>query len=167
MLVQTGLDLFDKGGSHNFATIIFYQTGYDLFTLRQAARRAWRIGQKLKCKVVFFFYKNTMQERAMTLMGRKLKSSEAIEGKFSAEGLASMSGESDTIEVELARSLVNRLDDFNADREWEKVESGHYIQDEGESSVSFDDIVMDIFSIDPENGLVTNGSKNLDQMDLF
>ena len=37
MLVQTGLDLLD------FPTIIFYQTGYSVFTLRQASRRSWRI----------------------------------------------------------------------------------------------------------------------------
>jgi hypothetical protein len=41
-LVETGLDLFDKGGRHNFPTICFFETGYNLFTLRQASRRAWR-----------------------------------------------------------------------------------------------------------------------------
>jgi superfamily II DNA or RNA helicase len=38
-LVETGLDLLD------FPTIIFYQSGYSLHTLRQASRRSWRIGQ--------------------------------------------------------------------------------------------------------------------------
>ena len=45
-LVETGLDLFDKGGRHNFPTLCFYETGYNLFTLRQASRRSWRIGQE-------------------------------------------------------------------------------------------------------------------------
>lgn len=44
-LVETGLDLFDKNGRHNFPTICFYEAGYNLFTLRQASRRSWRIGQ--------------------------------------------------------------------------------------------------------------------------
>ena len=39
-LVETGLDLFDKGGRHNFPTLCFYETGYNLFTLRQASRRS-------------------------------------------------------------------------------------------------------------------------------
>jgi hypothetical protein len=56
-LVSTGLDLFAKAkGGHNFATIVFYETGYDLFTLCQAARRAWRIGQPLDCCVYYFYY---------------------------------------------------------------------------------------------------------------
>ena len=38
-LVQTGLDL------NAFTTLIFYDTGYKLFTLRQASRRSWRINQ--------------------------------------------------------------------------------------------------------------------------
>src|SRR5262249_44408807 len=71
-LVETGLDLFDKGGRHNFPTLVFYETGYNLFTLRQAARRSWRIGQRLPCKVVYLYYRGTMQERALALMGRKL-----------------------------------------------------------------------------------------------
>src|SRR5207248_4700814 len=68
-LVETGLDLFDKSGRHNFPTICFYETGYNLFTLRQASRRSWRIGQRAACRIVYFFYKGTMQERAMALMG--------------------------------------------------------------------------------------------------
>lgn len=54
-LVETGLDLFDKHGRHNFPTICFYETGYNLFTLRQAARRSWRIGQKQACRIVYVY----------------------------------------------------------------------------------------------------------------
>lgn len=120
-LVQTGLDLFDKGGRHNFVSLIFFQTGYELYTLRQASRRHWRIGQKEICKVAYFFYGGTMQERAMSLMGKKLVASEAIEGKFTAEGLAALAGDSDTMEVALARDLVSELDKTDVDREWKKI----------------------------------------------
>ena len=49
-LVSTGLDLFSKvQGGHNYSTIVFYETGYNLFDMRQAARRAWRIGQPKDC----------------------------------------------------------------------------------------------------------------------
>jgi hypothetical protein len=120
-LVETGLDLFDKGGTYNFATLMFYQTGYSLFTLRQASRRAWRIGQVNQCRVLYFYYADTMQSRAMTLMGRKLAAAEAVEGKFSAEGLAAMGGEDASMEVALAQSLVHQLDDMEPAREWSKI----------------------------------------------
>jgi len=49
-LVKTGMDLLD------FPTIIFLQTSYNVYTLQQAARRSWRIGQKQAARVIFFSY---------------------------------------------------------------------------------------------------------------
>src|SRR5262249_4494566 len=120
-LVETGLDLFDKGGAHNFATLVFYETGYDLFNLRQASRRSWRIGQSLPCKTVLLYYQGTMQERAMDLMGRKLAASQALEGKFSSEGLVALAGDGGSVEMALARSLSERLDGSAVRRAWAKV----------------------------------------------
>jgi hypothetical protein len=54
-LVQTGLDLID------FPTILFYETGYSIYVLRQASRRSWRIGQRLPVKVKFLHYAEMMQ----------------------------------------------------------------------------------------------------------
>src|SRR6478672_8185127 len=56
-LVETGLDLLD------FPTIIFYESGYSLHTLRQASRRSWRIGQKQPVRVKFLCYEGTMCRR--------------------------------------------------------------------------------------------------------
>jgi hypothetical protein len=120
-LVETGLDLFDKGGRHNFPTLCFYETGYNLFTLRQAARRAWRIGQRQPCRVVYFHYEGTMQDRALALMGTKLTAAQALEGTFTSDGLAALAGEDATVEIALARSLVRRLDEGDARRLWTKV----------------------------------------------
>lgn len=120
-LVETGLELFDKGGGHNFCTLIWYLTGYNLFTLRQASARHYRIGQIRECRTKYYFYQGTMQERALTLMGQKLSASQAIEGKFSTEGLVAMSGEDGgSIELELAKSLVDRVS-VDATRAWEKI----------------------------------------------
>ncbi len=107
-LVKTGLDLFAPDGNHNFCTLVFYQSGYNSFTIRQAGRRAWRIGQKQPCKTVFLYYQRTMQEGAMAHMGRKQAACEAIDGKFSAEGLAAMGGDDDAT-MALAKSLVDRV----------------------------------------------------------
>lgn len=119
-LVETGLDLFDKNGGHNFCTLIYYQTGYNLFTLRQSSRRAWRIGQKLECRVYYLFYEGSMQSRAMALMGRKLSAAQAIEGEFSSEGLVAMGGDDVSMEMALATSLNSVLSDDTA-RVWASI----------------------------------------------
>jgi Type III restriction enzyme, res subunit len=119
-LVETGLDLFDKDGSHNFSTLVFYQTGYNLFTLRQASRRSWRIGQRLPCRVYYLYYADTMQARAMSLMGKKLSAAHAIEGKFSSDGLVALSGD-DGVEMALAKSLADQLDEGCPTRAWVRV----------------------------------------------
>ena len=54
-LVQTGLDLVD------FPTIVWLETDYSVYTMRQASRRSWRIGQTQPVQVVFMAYRNTLQ----------------------------------------------------------------------------------------------------------
>jgi SNF2 family DNA or RNA helicase len=120
-LVETGLDLFDKKGGHNFPTLCFYETGYNLFTLRQASRRSWRIGQTEICRIVYFHYQDTMQERAMALMGKKLTAAQALEGSFSSEGLVAMAGEDANVEIALARSLVEHMDEGDVRRHWSRT----------------------------------------------
>jgi SNF2 family DNA or RNA helicase len=113
-LVETGLDLYD------FPTMVFYQTGYSIFTLRQASRRSWRIGQKKPVKVYYLFYRGTMQEKALQLMGSKLECSLAIEGRFTEEGLAALtSGEDMT--TALAKALVEGLEAEGVEQIWKKI----------------------------------------------
>ena len=107
-LVSTGLDLFDKGGGHNFSTIVFYETGYNLFTMRQAERRAWRIAQTRECLVYYLFYKGTMQERAMALMAKKMVAARSIDGKFTTEGLLSLAGD-ENAQMSLVRSMSEAI----------------------------------------------------------
>ena len=85
--------------------IIWYQTGYSTFTLRQASRRSWRIGQTRPVTVRFLCYENTAQVGCLRLMGRKLLVSMAIEGKFSDSGLQAMDDGADVLTT-LARELV-------------------------------------------------------------
>ena len=94
-LVETGLDLLA------FPTIIFYETGYSLHTLRQASRRSWRIGQKHPVRVKFLFYSGTVQEKCVKLMGRKMLVALMMEGKFSGEGLDGFEEDDD-----MMRSMV-------------------------------------------------------------
>jgi hypothetical protein len=118
-LVETGLDFFDKMLTYNFSSIAFFETGYNLFTVRQAGRRAWRIGQRHRCKIAYFYWKGTMEESAMSLMGRKMAAAQAIDGRFSTEGLSAMA-EDEAIEMQLAKALADALPE-DAAREWSKI----------------------------------------------
>lgn len=85
-VVETGLDL------NYFTTLIYYNVGYNLFTLRQSSRRSWRINQTApRIEVYMFYYSGTMQNRAMKLMASKLAAATIIEGCITDEGLAAMS----------------------------------------------------------------------------
>jgi hypothetical protein len=115
-LVALGLDL-------NFAAdILFFQTGYSIFTLRQASRRSWRIGQRQNVVVRFLHYAGTMQETCLRLMGKKLLVSLAMEGKFAAEGLQAME-EGEDLLMAMARELVTEQHiGETADQVWKSLQ---------------------------------------------
>ena len=101
-LVETGLDLLA------FTTIIFYQIGYNLFTMRQASRRSLRLNQPNNVTVYFMYYKDTTQEAVLSLMANKLQAAMAIEGKFTEEGLNAMSNNDDIL-TQIASSIVQDI----------------------------------------------------------
>jgi hypothetical protein len=114
-LVQTGLDLW------SFPDIFFYETGYSIYTLRQASRRSWRIGQRNNVNVKFFYYAGTMQETCLRLMGKKLLVSLAMEGKFATDGLQAID-EGDDILMAMARELVTEKGiGESADAIWKRL----------------------------------------------
>jgi hypothetical protein len=114
-LVQTGLDLWAM------PDIFFYETGYSIYTLRQASRRSWRIGQRNNVNVKFFYYAGTMQETCLRLMGKKLLVSLAMEGKFATDGLQAID-EGDDILMAMARELVTEKGiGESADAVWKQL----------------------------------------------
>ena len=115
-LVALGLDLLFA------SSILFYETGYSIYTLRQASRRSWRIGQTEEVTVKYFAYANTAQETCLRLMGRKLLVSLAMEGKFSSEGLQAV-GEDDDLLMAMARELVTeRRIGESAEETWRAIQ---------------------------------------------
>lgn len=110
--VETGLDLND------FTTLIFYSMGYNLFTLRQASRRSWRINQTApRVEVYMLYYADTMQAKAMRLMASKLAVAGIIEGSLTDEGLAAMSDVKDMtsqMAKELALGIKDNVEDIAA-----------------------------------------------------
>jgi hypothetical protein len=104
-VVKTGLDLYQ------FPTIVFYETGYSIYTLRQASRRSWRIGQTKPVRVIYLCYRNTMQEKALRLIASKLETALVVEGELSDKGLQSLSQAEGSMVLELARALVEGLEE--------------------------------------------------------
>jgi hypothetical protein len=118
-LVETGLDLLD------FPTIIFYESGYSLHTLRQASRRSWRIGQRRPVRVMFLCYEGTMQTACLRLMGKKLLVALTMEGKFAGEGLQNIDEDDDMLSA-MARELVERNGiGETADAVWKALNTEH------------------------------------------
>lgn len=117
--VETGLDL------NAFTTLIFYSMGYNLFTLRQASRRSWRINQTApRVEVYMLYYADTMQAKAMKLMASKLAVAGLIEGTFSEEGLVAMSDVQD-MTSQMAKELMLGIKD-NVEDNGHLQEDGHY-----------------------------------------
>jgi hypothetical protein len=129
-LVKTGLDLLE------YPTIIFYQqaySSYNVFTLRQAAKRAWRIGQEVDCEVHSIAYAGTMQQKALSLIGAKMNISQGVEGRLSSGSDMASEAEDENIQIAMARALLNnekiensassssKTLDLNA-REWNEFE---------------------------------------------
>ncbi|HUM04891.1 MAG TPA: helicase-related protein [Terriglobales bacterium] len=119
-IIETGLDLL----SHS--SLIFYQSGYSLHTLRQASRRSWRIGQRQPVRVYYLHYKETMQSSCLRLMAKKMLVSLAMEGKFSVgEGLHSLE-EDDDILTAMARELVTKQGiGESAEAAWRQLQAEH------------------------------------------
>lgn len=99
-LVKTGLDLLE------FPTIVFMQSGYNVYTLQQAARRSWRIGQKLAVRVIYLGYAATSQMTCLSLMARKIMVSQSTSGDVPESGLDVLNQDGDSVEVALARQLL-------------------------------------------------------------
>ena len=108
-LVQTGLDLID------FPMLIWYETDYSVYVMRQASRRSWRIGQTRPVKVVFMSYKNTLQADALKLVAKKMQSSLAVEGELPEDGLAAYGDDGDDLMMALARKIVSGDEEEDAE----------------------------------------------------
>ena len=72
--VETGMDLLD------FPTLIWMGTEYSVYTVMQASRRSWRIGQDRPVKVYFFNYANTLQNDALYLIAAKVAATVRVNG---------------------------------------------------------------------------------------
>ena len=76
--------------------------------MRQASRRSWRIGQHLPITVYHLVYEGTAQYTGLTLLAKKVRASQLLEGELGNEGLVEMAddGEDGESLLELARAIA-------------------------------------------------------------
>ncbi|MCY0894665.1 MAG: DEAD/DEAH box helicase family protein [Alicyclobacillaceae bacterium] len=81
-LVEVGLDLL----AH--PSLFFYQFTDEIATMRQAARRAWRIGQHRQCKVFYYLYQGTYEMAQLSRMLAKRSHAMLLEGRLDRSEVA-------------------------------------------------------------------------------
>ncbi len=101
-LVETGLDLIA------FSSVVFQEIEFSLYTLWQAVRRVWRLGQTKPVKAIFSVYSEAMETRALALMGRKMKAAQLLYGE--EVGGAIVPEEDGDLPMKLAREALDAAD---------------------------------------------------------
>ena len=94
-LIETGLDLV------MFSDLVFYEVTTSLYTLWQAMRRVWRLGQNKEVNVTFLSYEGTMESEILRRMGLKMKFAQLLYGKEAAGCLV------ETDSDDLQREIIN------------------------------------------------------------
>lgn len=109
--VSTGLDFaFQyRGRLYNYPTIIFYQLGYDMIKIWQGGKRHYRLNQYAECRTFYLVSEGTIQLDAIELFASKVVATSAIQGQFSAEGVATMAKGIDA-RVRLAQAVADKSD---------------------------------------------------------
>ena len=97
-LIETGLDLI------MFSDLVFYEVTTSLYTLWQAMRRVWRLGQNKEVNVTFLAYANTMESEILRRMGWKMKYAQLLYGKSAAGVLVET--DSDDIQREIINAAL-------------------------------------------------------------
>lgn len=116
-LVKVGLDLLAT------PTLIFYQLSFSLFTLNQAARRHWRIGQTKQCRTFYLGYRETFQEQMAQLIAQKNKAAEAMNGDATSDGLNAMLGDTGDLQTLLIQNIKSGNQLKGSTEEWTKAAS--------------------------------------------
>lgn len=136
-LVETGMNLLE------FPTILYYQTPYSIFVLRQSSRRSWRMGQKHNVEVHFLINRGTLQESAMTYIANKLEQSLVLEGDLSQGGLIDLSNSATSLNIAMARALQGDLEQGSLEeafQNWRSAEEASWQQAAEELAVdAYDD----------------------------
>lgn len=111
-LVEVGLDLLP------WQNIIFYQMSYDINTVRQAAYRAWRIGQFRACKTYYLVANGTQQMAQFKSCMLKRAQALLAEGRIDRSELKEFGRDSHTC---LAADLAECLAGDDISDKWSRL----------------------------------------------
>ena len=98
---ETGLDLI------MFHSIVWYEPIYSLTTMWQAMRRVWRLGQTEPVEVTFVSMMDTLEDLALSLMGKKLYAAQLLYGD--EVGGAIVESDDGNFLTELARAAMDKI----------------------------------------------------------
>ncbi|PGZ54855.1 hypothetical protein COE56_06725 [Bacillus anthracis] len=104
-------------------TYRYYQLSFSLFTLNQAARRHWRIGQTKQCRTFYLGYRETFQEQMAQLIAQKNKAAEAMNGDATSDGLNAMLGDTGDLQTLLIQNIKSGNQLKGSTEEWTKAAS--------------------------------------------
>lgn len=109
-LVETGLDLVA------FQSTAFFELDYSVYTMQQAARRTWRLGQVDDVSVYYAIYQDTMEHRAMGLVAQKLAAALLLTGDAVEGALVQQTDSGRGFLADLARSVIegSQIADLNS-----------------------------------------------------
>ena len=172
--VETGLDLV------GFSTAIFYEIDYSLFTLWQAMRRLWRLGQTKSVKVFFPVYRGTMEAGALNLMGRKMQAALLLYGDNAASAIADQVSDGDFLKQLAHEALEGTLEhdgvtslmaqDIPAqddDAIWQDLDANQELDEELEYNPLADEIMQHLTGQTGHGPRTKNPSDPLPKSDVY
>jgi superfamily II DNA or RNA helicase/ssDNA-binding Zn-finger/Zn-ribbon topoisomerase 1 len=111
-LVEVGLDLLA------WPSLIFYQGSYDINSVRQSSRRAWRIGQTRECRVYYMIADGTQQVSQFQSCMLKRAHAMMAEGRLDRSELAKYGRDTTSA---LAADLAECLADEDLGTKWTEL----------------------------------------------
>ncbi|RED75944.1 helicase-related protein [Cohnella phaseoli] len=133
-LVEVGLDMM------YWPTIIYNQLSYEVSTVRQSSRRAWRIGQDRECRVYYPIYNRSQQMKQfmhiMSARGHALM----VEGRLDKSELASFSIDSQS---SLARDLASCFAGADVAKAWTTLAAKEMAGIEMIAEANFKDVLSE------------------------
>jgi hypothetical protein len=85
-----------------FSDLVFYELPISLYTLWQAMRRVWRLGQEREVHCTFLTYAETVEAALLNRMGEKLKAALVLYGDEATGALV------DTDDADLQREMIQQ-----------------------------------------------------------
>jgi len=158
-LVETGLDLVD------FQTTVWYEMEYSIYTMMQASRRTWRIGQVNDVEVHFAVYRDTMEHRAASLVGQKLAAAQLLYGDSVEGALVEQADSGHGFLADLARSVIEGAEVVDLGKLFHQVSRSNG-NGNGHSESEFIGAVA-MPSVSDESDLASGGDEAMGQSSLF